>query len=91
VPIPIIIYLFHLFRESALPIGLRADGIILLADEDCSKDLILDTYGCDPTLVTSLAASSNILFDNVFAATTLRGVLHIITVHIMVAVRARIN
>jgi hypothetical protein len=31
--------------------GLRADGIILLADEDCSKDLILDTYGCDPTLV----------------------------------------
>jgi hypothetical protein len=56
-------------RESAPGvIGLRADGIILLADEDCSKDLILDTYGCDPTLVTSLAASSNILFDNVFAA-----------------------
>jgi hypothetical protein len=48
--------------------GLRADGITLLADEDCSKDLILDAYGCDPTLVTSLAASSNILFDNVFAA-----------------------
>jgi hypothetical protein len=56
-------------RESAPGvIGLRADGIILLADEDCSKDLIIDTYGCDPTLVTFLAASSNILFDNVFAA-----------------------
>jgi hypothetical protein len=56
-------------RESAPGVtGLPADGIILLADEDCSKDLILDTYGCDPTLVTSLAASSNILFDNVFAA-----------------------
>jgi hypothetical protein len=48
--------------------GLRADGIILLADEDCSKDLILDTYGADPTLVSSLAASSNILYDNVYAA-----------------------
>jgi hypothetical protein len=53
-------------RESAPGVtGLRADGIILLA---CSKDLILDTYGCGPTLVTSLAASSNVLFDNVFAA-----------------------
>jgi hypothetical protein len=48
--------------------GFRADGIILLADEDCSKDLLIDTFGCDPTLVTSLAASSDILFDNVFAA-----------------------
>jgi hypothetical protein len=48
--------------------GFRADGIILLADEDCSKDLLIDTFGCDPTLVTSLAASSDILFGNVFAA-----------------------
>jgi hypothetical protein len=48
--------------------GLRADGIILLADEDCSQDLILDTNGVAPTLVSSLAASSNILYDNVFAA-----------------------
>jgi hypothetical protein len=51
-------------RESAPGVtGLRADGIILLADEDCSKDLILDTNGCNPTLVSSLAASTNILFD----------------------------
>jgi hypothetical protein len=59
-----------MFWDSILPdtAGLRADGIILLADEDCSNDLILDTYGCDPTLVTSLAASSNILYDNVLAA-----------------------
>jgi hypothetical protein len=56
-------------RESAPGvIGLRADGIILLADEDCSEELFVDTFGCNPTLVTSLAASSNILFDNVFAA-----------------------
>jgi hypothetical protein len=48
--------------------SLRADGNILLADEDCSRDLLIDTFGCDPTLVNSLAASSNILFDNVFAA-----------------------
>jgi hypothetical protein len=26
--------------------GLRADGIILLADEDCSEDLLV--FGCDP-------------------------------------------
>jgi hypothetical protein len=39
-----------------------------VSERDCSKDLILDSYGCDPTLVTSLTASSNILFDNVFAA-----------------------
>jgi hypothetical protein len=48
--------------------GLRGDGIILLADEDCSKDLIIDTFGADPTLVSFLAASTNILYDNVFAA-----------------------
>jgi hypothetical protein len=39
--------------------GIRGDGIILLADEDCSKDLIIDTFGADPTLVSSLAASTN--------------------------------
>jgi hypothetical protein len=55
-------------RESSPGVtGLRADAIILLADEDCSKDLVLDTYGADPTLVSSLAASSN-LYDNVSAA-----------------------
>jgi hypothetical protein len=48
--------------------GLRTDGIILLADEDCSKDLLVDSFGCNPTLVSSLATSSNFLFDNVFAA-----------------------
>jgi hypothetical protein len=35
--------------------GLRADGIILLADEDCSKILLVD--GCDPTLVSLLLTS----------------------------------
>jgi hypothetical protein len=45
--------------------GLNADGIIHLADEDCSKDLL---FGRNPTLVSSMAASSNIVFDNVFAA-----------------------
>jgi hypothetical protein len=44
---------------------LRGDGIILLADEDCSKDLIIDTFGADPTLVSSLAACTNLLYDNV--------------------------
>jgi hypothetical protein len=48
--------------------GIRGDGIILLADEDCSKDLIIDTFGADPTLVSSLAASTNLLYDKVFAA-----------------------
>jgi hypothetical protein len=43
-------------------------GVTSLADEDCSKDLIMDTCGADPTLVSSLAASSNILNDNFFAA-----------------------
>jgi hypothetical protein len=52
-------------RETAPGVtGLLADGIILLADEDCSKALLIDIFGCDPTL----ASSSNILFDNVFAA-----------------------
>jgi hypothetical protein len=56
-------------RETAPGVtGLRADGIILVADEDCSKELLIDTFGCDPTLVSSFAASSNIFFDNVFAA-----------------------
>jgi hypothetical protein len=42
------------FRESSPGVtGLRADGIILLADEDCSNDLILDTYGADPTLTAT--------------------------------------
>jgi hypothetical protein len=48
--------------------GLRADGIILLGDEDYSKDLLIDTYGADPTLASNLQASSNILYDKVFAA-----------------------
>jgi hypothetical protein len=48
--------------------GLRADGIILLGDEDCSKDLLIDNYGADPTLVSNLQASSNLLYDKVFAA-----------------------
>jgi hypothetical protein len=32
---------------------------LLLADEDCSKDLLVDTFGCDPypTLVPSLVAN----------------------------------
>jgi hypothetical protein len=52
-------------RETAPGVtGLLADGIILLADEDCSKALLIDIFGCEPTL----ASSSNILFDNVFAA-----------------------
>jgi hypothetical protein len=52
-------------RESAPGvIGLRADGIILLADEDCSEDLLVDTFGCNPTpaqtffLTTSLQLTS---------------------------------
>jgi hypothetical protein len=56
-------------RETAPGVtGLRTDGIILLADEDCSKDLLVDSFGCNPTLVSSFATSSNFLFDNVFAA-----------------------
>jgi hypothetical protein len=55
-------------RESAPGLtGLRADGIILLA-ENCSKDLLIDTFACDPTLVSSLAASSNSLFDSVLCS-----------------------
>jgi hypothetical protein len=42
--------------------------IILLVDEDCSKDLIIDTFSTDPTLASYLAAGSNFLYYNVFAS-----------------------
>jgi hypothetical protein len=39
----------YTYRTTPALKGLRADGIILLGDEDCSKDLLIDTYGADPT------------------------------------------
>jgi hypothetical protein len=32
----------------------------LFSDEDCLKDLIIDTFGADPTLVSFLAAGTNL-------------------------------
>jgi hypothetical protein len=44
--------------------------VFLLADEDCSKDLILDTYCADPTLVSSLAASAQTSYTKTFLRLT---------------------
>jgi hypothetical protein len=41
--------------------GVRADGFIALADEDPSKDLIIDVLGSDPSNISFIRASSNIL------------------------------
>lgn len=58
---------FHASKVDNSPgvCSFRADGIILLADEDCPKDMIIDSYGADPTRVSSLAAGSNLIYDNV--------------------------
>jgi hypothetical protein len=40
----------------------------LLAYEECSNDLILGTRGAEPTLVSFLAVSSNILEGNVLVS-----------------------
>jgi hypothetical protein len=48
--------------------GVRADGFIALADEDPSKDLIIDVFGSDPSNISFIRASSNILFEKAFEA-----------------------
>jgi hypothetical protein len=48
--------------------GVRADGFIALADEDPSKYLIIDVCGSDPSNISFIRASSNILFEKAFEA-----------------------
>jgi hypothetical protein len=66
---------YRWYIKLSIRASLRADGIILLVDEGCFKDLILDTYGVDPALVSSQAVSSNILHDNVLQLTSPRRLL----------------
>jgi hypothetical protein len=50
--------------------GVRADGVIALADEDPSKDRIIDVFGSDHSNISFVRASSNILFEKAFEAGT---------------------
>jgi hypothetical protein len=46
--------------------GVRAEGFNALADEHPSKDLIIDVFGSDPSNISFIRASSNILFEKAF-------------------------
>jgi hypothetical protein len=65
----IIMMLIICVRESSPSAdGVRADGFIALADEDPSKNLIIDVFGSDPSNISFVGASSNILFEKAFEA-----------------------
>jgi hypothetical protein len=59
---------FCVRESSPCADGVRADGFIALADEDPSKDLIIDVLSSDPSNISFIRASSNILFEKAFEA-----------------------
>lgn len=48
---PVAMHLMVMYVRESSPgmCAFRADEIILLADEDCSKDMLIDIFGADPT------------------------------------------
>jgi hypothetical protein len=65
----LIIMLIICVRETSPSAdGVHADGFIALADEDPSKNLIIDVFGSDPSNIFFVGASSNILFEKAFEA-----------------------